>query len=272
MSDLETIREQLLKQDNRGTEHPVFVVEREERVYARRPRLGYTPVWAFETACFTDVAAKRYIAENSHNGTFRVFVYSAHRNPEWQAVRALLMEREAQRERADAAERERDRLAQKLAAAQTEGEHWRADFEAELKGRRALRKKFGALEHETMGDFITRIGTIAAVNTCGVFVTTGASGEVSPPLCDYCKGPILPGARVHVEGGRAWHGCEAHAPTAHAHPLDDWSDAAGIVCWWTERDPTVRYLGTPLDDDFPDDVTHWTPVVRPSGFEPAGAQ
>jgi hypothetical protein len=111
MTDLETIREQLRTQDNRCTEHPVFVVEREDRVYGvdsdytelfetryegdESFPLGYTPAWVFETACFTEAAAKRYIDENSHNGTFRVYVHSAHRNPEWQAVRALLMAGEA---------------------------------------------------------------------------------------------------------------------------------------------------------------------------------
>jgi hypothetical protein len=317
VTTLETTREQLLKQDNRGTEHPVFVVEREELVYgvsrdytdrtvprdggdgpSESRRVGVVGVWVFETACFAEAAADRYVAENSHKGTFRVFVHSAHRNREWQAMRAMLMsecapsklghdpkvalmllhekaetsygrgkidgvaagsdervvladrlraarserdeliqERDALRERADAAERERDRLRKRI------------DM-----GTERLRSIASMTQEEFdawLGNLIEAEQQIAALAPKSTVV-----------LCDYCKGAILPGARVHVEGGKAWHGCQAHAPTTHARYLDAWTAADGVVLWWTEFEPKVQYLGTPLDDDFPDHVTHWTAVVR----------
>ena len=43
-------------------------------------------------------------------------------------------------------------------------------------------------------------------------------------------------------------------------PVDKWHEDDGDVLWW--RFPVVEapYVGTPLDDDFPDYVTHWTPL------------
>lgn len=42
-----------------------------------------------------------------------------------------------------------------------------------------------------------------------------------------------------------------------------WTEQHGPVLWW--RDPVNEppYCGTPLDDDFPEHVTHWTPVPEP---------
>lgn len=44
---------------------------------------------------------------------------------------------------------------------------------------------------------------------------------------------------------------------------DSWDEDDGSVLWW--RFPIVEppYVGTPLDDDFPDYVTHWTRIVLP---------
>jgi len=52
-----------------------------------------------------------------------------------------------------------------------------------------------------------------------------------------------------------------------ARPLSEWHEGKGSVLWW--RFPAVEppYSGSPLDDDFPDYVTHWTPIVVPD--EPA---
>ncbi len=46
-------------------------------------------------------------------------------------------------------------------------------------------------------------------------------------------------------------------------PKDFWDETDGPVLWW--RFPVVEppYVGSPLDDDFPDDVTHWTRIVVP---------
>lgn len=56
---------------------------------------------------------------------------------------------------------------------------------------------------------------------------------------------------------------EVRAARAVAHPRDEWIEEHGAALWW--RFPVVEppYSGTPLDDDFPDYVTHWTPLVIP---------
>ncbi len=47
-----------------------------------------------------------------------------------------------------------------------------------------------------------------------------------------------------------------------AKPLDDWAEEDGPVLWWKFPICEPPYSGTPLDDDFPDYVTHWsvTPI------------
>jgi hypothetical protein len=47
---------------------------------------------------------------------------------------------------------------------------------------------------------------------------------------------------------------------------DAWHEEDGPVLWW--KFPVVEppYAGTPLDDDFPEYVTHWTRVQTPFGW------
>lgn len=47
-------------------------------------------------------------------------------------------------------------------------------------------------------------------------------------------------------------------------PLADWSEELGPVLWWRFPVREPPYVGTPLDDDFPDYATHWTPCPTPS--------
>lgn len=48
-----------------------------------------------------------------------------------------------------------------------------------------------------------------------------------------------------------------------ARTRDSWEERCGAVLWW--RFPIIEppYVGSPLDDDFPDYVTHWTPISVP---------
>lgn len=56
-------------------------------------RTAYLDIWVFVTACFTEQGCKDYLGLNGHNLTApRIYVESAHRNEEWQRVRALLSE------------------------------------------------------------------------------------------------------------------------------------------------------------------------------------
>lgn len=48
--------------------------------------------------------------------------------------------------------------------------------------------------------------------------------------------------------------------------LSDWDEYDGNVLWWRFPINEPPYVGTPLDDDFPPYVTHWTPLELP--YEP----
>lgn len=45
--------------------------------------------------------------------------------------------------------------------------------------------------------------------------------------------------------------------------LGSWHEDDGPVMWWRFPINEPPYVGTPLDDDFPDYVTHWTRVELP---------
>jgi hypothetical protein len=126
---IERAAQLLHTQDNRATQHPVFVVQQRRRICGvddgytddfvwmdeewdevhdpelieqldvassldppkGYTRIGYLDIWEFVTACFTEQGCKDYIEVNGHNlREPRIYVESAHRNREWQAVRALL--------------------------------------------------------------------------------------------------------------------------------------------------------------------------------------
>lgn len=55
-------------------------------------RVGYVEYWEFVQPFFTEASAEHFIATNSHNYSkgLRVYVDSAYRNWEWQAIRAYL--------------------------------------------------------------------------------------------------------------------------------------------------------------------------------------
>lgn len=56
--------------------------------------------------------------------------------------------------------------------------------------------------------------------------------------------------------------------TNAAAPLSAWAEDDGPVLWW--RFPIVEppYAGTPLDDDWPVYMTHWTRIQIPSSPAP----
>lgn len=77
---LNEMAESMRDQDNRITAHPMYVVE---ELCDKR--------WLIVTVFFTDSGAKNWIKENEHNGTYRIYVASGYNNPEWKAVRRLLI-------------------------------------------------------------------------------------------------------------------------------------------------------------------------------------
>ena len=46
-------------------------------------------------------------------------------------------------------------------------------------------------------------------------------------------------------------------------PREEWSEDDGPVLWWTMPLREAPYVGSPLYDDFPNYVTHWTPIPEP---------
>jgi len=56
-------------------------------------------------------------------------------------------------------------------------------------------------------------------------------------------------------------------PSDSALLLRDWHEDDGPVLWWMyPRRDEPPYAGTPLDTDWPDYHTHWTPIVIPQTF------
>ena len=78
---LAATREAMLQQDNRATEHPMYIVQQE-----RAPG-----EWRFVSVFFTNDAAREFIQRNNHNlEKPRIYIASGYNNPEWKLVRGFL--------------------------------------------------------------------------------------------------------------------------------------------------------------------------------------
>ncbi|WP_438498587.1 hypothetical protein [Paenibacillus sp. IHBB 3054] len=51
---------------------------------------------------------------------------------------------------------------------------------------------------------------------------------------------------------------------AAARPINEWYEELSDVLWWKFPIEEPPYCGTPLDADWPDYCTHWTPLVIPA--------
>ena len=56
-------------------------------------------------------------------------------------------------------------------------------------------------------------------------------------------------------------------PMVVAKPFASWGEDDGPVLWWKFPVEEPPYVGSPLDDDFPEYVTHWTVIEVPEGGE-----
>jgi hypothetical protein len=54
-----------------------------------------------------------------------------------------------------------------------------------------------------------------------------------------------------------------HVERRRLRVLEDWYEDLGPVLWWTCPVVEPPYCGTPLDEDFPEYMTHWTPLEDP---------
>ncbi|GBF73075.1 hypothetical protein PA598K_01360 [Paenibacillus sp. 598K] len=48
-----------------------------------------------------------------------------------------------------------------------------------------------------------------------------------------------------------------------ARPIEEWHEDYGDALWWTFPIEEAPYCGSPLDSDWPDYHTHWTPFTLP---------
>jgi hypothetical protein len=48
-----------------------------------------------------------------------------------------------------------------------------------------------------------------------------------------------------------------------ARSLNEWKEEFGSVLWWKFPIKEAPYVGSPLDEDFPEYVTHWTRIEVP---------
>ena len=57
----------------------------------------------------------------------------------------------------------------------------------------------------------------------------------------------------------------AHGVTVQerARPLEEWGEDYGDVLWWKFPIEEPPYVGSPLDEKWPEDHTHWNPIVMP---------
>jgi hypothetical protein len=51
-------------------------------------------------------------------------------------------------------------------------------------------------------------------------------------------------------------------------PLDEWHEEMGDMLWWMFPIQEPPYCGNPLDSDWSDCYTHWTPFVIPAAPAP----
>lgn len=77
-----------------------------------------------------------------------------------------------------------------------------------------------------------------------------ARAKLLVAIVDYAfqKTPIL---RAKASAFDAW---------TTPRPRAEWSEDDGPVLWWQLPVSEPPYAGTPLDDEFPDYETHWTPI------------
>lgn len=70
-------------------------------------------------------------------------------------------------------------------------------------------------------------------------------------ICDKCK----------FEFDSMWSGFQTYK--TELFRLEDWFEEDGACLWWKFPIEEEPYVGSPLDVNFPNDVTHFTRIVIP---------
>jgi hypothetical protein len=72
---------------------------------------------------------------------------------------------------------------------------------------------------------------------------------------------VLTAVRELIDVAGRWQESEGKMDElTELRPRDDWHEDYGAVLWWKVPIAEPPYCGTALDDDFPDYVTHWSPL------------
>ncbi|MFD1776979.1 hypothetical protein [Paenibacillus rhizophilus] len=77
-------------------------------------------------------------------------------------------------------------------------------------------------------------------------------------IADNARSTLYPDTPAPTRGTEKWD---------IPRPIDEWHEDVGPVLWWTFPIEEPPYCGTPLDGDWPEYHTHWTPFIVP--FTPA---
>lgn len=59
------------------------------------------------------------------------------------------------------------------------------------------------------------------------------------------------------------HAADLIANAVQPRPAEEWREAFGPVLWWRAPITEPPYVGTPLDSDWPEGLTHWSPILVP---------
>ena len=93
--NLDEMAKEIETQDVASTSHPIYVVQQCRSLRGVHPDItdsGDVNLWEYVQPFFTLKGAERYIEDNRHNlRQPRVYIYSAYRNYEWQAIRKMLL-------------------------------------------------------------------------------------------------------------------------------------------------------------------------------------
>lgn len=91
------------------------------------------------------------------------------------------------------------------------------------------------------------------IELVGVVLTDALMEEECYPWID--DSPQTKGADYLIANGVTVQKCP--------RPLEEWGEDYGDVLWWKFPIEEPPYVGSPLDENWPNYHTHWTPLVVP---------
>lgn len=100
-----------------------------------------------------------------------------------------------------------------------------------------------------------------------VVATAEPPGEITlVPVDEYAKQSTAATLRPIAAKEHSRQTVAAQAMVEPARPLVEWSEDDGDVMWWKFPIVEPPYVGSPIADDFPDYVTHFTKIPVPEVY------